>query len=180
MIEDSSAAVILARLRWDHEDGKRYSSRLLNRQMKSIIYNTCQDLTSRFLIELEKLFKKRQRSLWAITFAAMILVCTAIEQVQTITDAHVQVVKSTEPNVLARLDNEPRESCSQLDDTVYGQLNYIFHTIYRTTKGERNGLNPFTEKFSGNDEEGFDDAAMSMVREIQQNGLDKGGKSSIV
>lgn len=165
-------AVILEHLDLMKENEKLYSSRLLNRQIKSVMFSTCQQLAVKFLSEFEKLFRKRQRSLWPVCFSAMLLLCLVIEQAQTLADAHVQVMKSSEPDSLVGLENEPRESCQNLDRTVYAQLTHVFHTIYRTKKEERDGSNPFRD-IEGDEDAGFDEAAMAMIRELKERALNR-------
>lgn len=168
LIEESSATSILEHLGRDKENEKLYSSRLLHRQMKSIVYMACKRLVNDFLMELEKLFRKRQRALWPICFAAMLLLCLAIEQVQTLADTYVQALKSSEPETLVALEDDPRKSCRNLEETVYEQMKLVFHAIFRTTKGDKDGLNPFGGEFNGGEEAGFDNAAMRMIEEIKE------------
>lgn len=100
----------------------------------------------------------------------MLLLCLVIEQVQTLVDAHIQVMKSSEPDLLVGLENEPKESCQILDTTVYEQLAHIFHTIYRTKKEERDGCNPFGD-LQMEEDAGFDEASMAMIRELKDRAL---------
>jgi len=174
LIDDLSAATILQSLGVETEDGKLYSSRLLNRQIKSIIFNACRQLTNKFLAELEKLMKKRQKFLWPICFSSMLILCLAIEQVQTLVDAHIQVIRSSDPESLIGLEEEPRDSCQVLDRIVYGQLVHLFHTIYRTQKVEKDGLNPFGEEFKGGVEAGFDPATIMMIQKVKDEVISNG------
>ena len=91
-----------------------------------------------------------------------------IERVQVLADAHVEAAKSSDPHSLAGLEDEPRNTCRNLDENLFGQLVNIFHTLFRTAKGESGGLNPFRDGFDSGTEEGFDETTMRMVYEIRK------------
>jgi len=149
-----------------------YSSRLLNLQIKSIVLNTCEKLIAVILMDLEKVMRKRQRKLWPICFTSILLLSFVMEQAQNLVYTHIQVAGSSGPSSMAGHQNELHESCGVLEEAVYGQLTYIFHALYRTSKDENGGLNPFGDHFTAANEPGFDDAAMNMIDEIKEKALD--------
>jgi hypothetical protein len=147
---------------------------LLNRQIKHAFYEINRKLTHRVFTELEKVIRSRQRSSWPIYFSAMLILSLCIEKVQVLADSHVNAAKSSDPGSLAGLEDEPKNTCQKLDDIPFGQLVHIFHTLFRTVKGDSRGLNPFRDGFERGVEEGFDEAAISMVQEIKKDALGDG------
>jgi len=55
-----------------------------------------------------------------------------------------------------------------MDDIPCAQLTHLFHALYRTSKGETGGLNPFKDDPSKLKEYGFDNAGIAMIREIKE------------
>lgn len=171
LIEEASAIPIFQQIGQEAPQGQMYSSRLLNRQFKSVIFGICQKLINLVLGELEKALRKRQRETWPSCFIGILLLCATIEEIQYLIYSHTSVAKSSQdPGPLDRLENEPHASCNFLDEAVYGQLIYVFHALFRTSKGQKGGLNPFGAEFRREDEPGFDDddAVMEMIQEIKE------------
>jgi hypothetical protein len=165
---EKSTKLLLEHLQIKDSTSDYFHSRLLNRQIKHTFWEIVRKLTHRVLTELEKVIRSRQRSSWPICFAAMLILSLCIEKVQILADAHVEAAKSSEPQSLAGLEDEPRNTCQTLDENLFGQLVNIFHTLFRTAKGESGGLNPFRDGFDSRTEEGFDEATMRMVYEIRK------------
>jgi hypothetical protein len=94
-----------------------------------------------------------------------------MEQVQSLVYTHIQVAGSSGPGSLAGHQNKLHEPCDLLEEAVYGQLTYVFHALYRTSKGENGGLNPFGDYFTADNEPGFDNAAINMIGEIKEKAL---------
>jgi hypothetical protein len=78
------------------------------------------------------------------------------------------------------MEDEPRNTCQRLDEVPFGQLVHIFHTLFRTSKGDSGGLNPFRDGFEFGVEDGFDEAAMRMVQEIRKEALGNGMSTIVV
>jgi hypothetical protein len=104
----------------------------------------------------------------------MLILTMCVEIVQILANYHATAAKSSDPHSLAALEDEPRNTCQKLDDFPFGQLAHIFHTLFRTAKGESGGLNPFRDGFESGVEEGFDEAAMGLVQEIKKAALGDG------
>jgi hypothetical protein len=151
-----------------------YSSRLLNRQLKYVTFKLCRQLATKALSKLEKAVRGRDKSFWPIYFASMVLLCSTVEHDQILLNAHIQTARAAQPDTLAGLDDEPQKACQDLEDGPCAQLTHLFHALYRTGKRDSGGLNPFRDEFELNSEKHFDDAAMTMIREIKKNVFEKG------
>lgn len=176
---DESTRLLLNHLQIEDSTSEYFHSRLLNRQIKHAFYEINRKLTHRVLNELEKVIRSRQRSSWPICFAAMLILSLCIEKVQVLADAHVEAAKSSETQPLTGLEDELRNICQRLDEVLFGQLVHVFHTLFRTSKGDSGGLNPFRDGFECGVEDGFDEGAMRMVQETR-NGVLGNGMSTIV
>lgn len=80
--------------------------------------------------------------------------------------AQTQFAKSAAQGTTS--DAEPQKSCQAMEDIVFGQLIHIFHTLFRTHKADQGGFNPLTAYNDQAAESTFDDASMTMIREIKE------------
>jgi hypothetical protein len=170
----SSTASILSKLQSDLPDTGLFSSRLLNLQLKGGMYNLALQMTAKVLSQLEKVFRNRDKTLWPVSFAAMLVLCLCIEQAQVLTDSHIEFLKSSGHSALAGLDGEPQRCCQALEDGPFAQLTHVFHLRYRTNKGDWAGPNPFRTDSINTNDVGFEEPAMNMIRGIREKVLVKG------
>ncbi|TVY47817.1 hypothetical protein LOCC1_G003937 [Lachnellula occidentalis] len=158
-----SAATIIGKLDGEHPQSQHYSSRLLNRQVKRVIYQASVELLRRVLRQLEKFLRSRQGSTWSICFATFLILCLCLEQVQVQAEAHITTLKSTSL-LPEHLNEEPQRCCESMDRVFFSQLVPIFHSVYRTHNG---GLNPLSEHPSPRLDEQPDESAMAFVKKIR-------------
>lgn len=158
-----SAATIIGKLNEDHPQSQHYSSRLLNRQVKRVIYHASVELLKRVLSQLEKSLRGRQASAWSIVFASFLILCLCLELIQVQAEAHITTLKSTSllPD---HLNEEPQRCCESMDRFFFSQLVQILHSVYRTHNG---GLNPLSEDPSPRLDEQHDEPAMAFVKSIR-------------
>ncbi|KAH7324047.1 hypothetical protein BKA65DRAFT_511966 [Rhexocercosporidium sp. MPI-PUGE-AT-0058] len=161
-----SATHILSQLQVDSPTSQLYSSRILNRQTKALSYHTSRLMTTKVLAQLEKTMRSRDKSLWPNCFAAMLLLTYCMEQMEVLARAHVQAARMGDPESKPTVEGEPEEYCELVDKGPYAQLSHLFHALYRTGKADNGGLNPLREDFYRQDDAGFDDIAMKMIRDI--------------
>ncbi|KAG4443108.1 hypothetical protein IFR05_001434 [Cadophora sp. M221] len=168
LFTSSSATHILTNLQIDSPTSQLYSSRILNRQTKALSYHTSRIMTTKVLSQLEKTMRSRDKSLWPTCFAAMLLLAYFMEQMEVLARAHIQAATMGDPESKAAVEREPEEYCEMVDGGPYAQLSRLFHALYRTGKVDNGGLNPLREDFGGQDDAGFDDVMMKMIRGVRE------------
>lgn len=97
-----------------------------------------------------------------------------MEQMQTLAGAHVQAARVGQPGSIAELGKEPQQYWETVEGMPYAQLTHLFHTLYRTGKGDTGGLNPFREDFASRTDVSFDEIAMAMISEMKKKVMDNG------
>lgn len=166
ILTEESATKVLDQLDIKRSDANIYSSRLLNLQIKKVTYDFARRTTTSALGQLEKLMRGRDRAMWPVCFAAILLLFISMEEISVLTYAHLAAVRVAE-DPLAGLENEPDRSFQELYDMAYVQLTDLFHALYRTAKGNSaSGVNPFSN--DPQNELGFDDVSMAFVEDIKE------------
>ena len=90
----------MPRLGGSQEESKQYSSRVPDRQIKSILYLEALKVLERILRQLEKAIRGRDISSWPQTFASIVLLCFSMEIVhsQAATYVSTSLAMSKVPN----------------------------------------------------------------------------------
>jgi hypothetical protein len=121
---------------------KNPNMRLINIQVKHVMYSLIRDTYLAVLEELEKNLRPKEPKLWAPTFCCILILCMCAEMVQITSDLRVvnaldDISHST--NWLDRNGNSASrddsiEVCRNLDDRPIATAENNFHTIYKMTK----------------------------------------------
>lgn len=170
----ASAASIVKELNIQCSPSESFSSRMLDRQMKQILYSLNRIVINRLLANLEKLIRGRKASSWTVCFCTILMLSFSMEQVQIQTWFHVRSLKS----ILPWQKQIPIAACLVLDKLPFSQFSHLFHSIYRTTQADKGGLNPLYGTFKSHHEDLFDATAMNLIRTIRAVLVD--GKSDIL
>ncbi|KAG9234762.1 hypothetical protein BJ875DRAFT_460809 [Amylocarpus encephaloides] len=165
MFTDTSAAMIIEKIEGDHLNFKFFSSRLLDRQIKEILYLHSRWILSRLLANLEKAIRGRKSYSWPVIFSTIVILCLSIELLQ----AEVAFIMSgitLESGPVAPRREIANGICEALEDGPFEQLSHLFHTIFRTTQKGK-GLNPFDKTPKENLTHSFDTQELAMIDNIQ-------------
>lgn len=159
------------------------SLRLVNIQIKHVMYILIKDMYLKILDELEKgLCEKNKLALWAPSFCGIMILCMCAEMVQTSTDLRV-VNSLDERNKLSTsgLDasnkslsrDESIEACRKIDDLPIATVMDTFHFVYKARKHSSkkkesfnfvcNGLDAITQFKLGRDVEELVDRIRNIV-----------------
>lgn len=158
----ASARNVMARFGWHDEIEQHFSSRLLNRQIKSAMNVLHQQLNAKVLDTLQTEMKRMSQGFWAIAFSTIVVLSLCIEEFQ-IAVAWYTAHAMTLPTSSRKASKHGLEICRQLDLT-HKAFADIFHEVYGTHKKAKN--NPIL-----GDREScarLDDKAASMVREVRE------------
>ena len=145
MFTDSSAAMIVGKLNSNPAEFKFFSSRMLDRQVKQILYLHNREVLDRILTNLEKVIRGRKASSWPVAFATIMTLCQSIELIQS--QAVTQTSTSgSDPEYLTKVVEEAKQVCDSLEVFPFDQLSSLFHAIFRTAQPkEKGGINPFRD-----------------------------------
>jgi len=149
--------------------------RLINIQLKHVMYSMIRETYVEVLEELEKDLRLKGPALWAPTFCCILVLCMCAEMVQITSDLRVvnaldDMSKSTDGldkngNSASREDSI--DVCRKLDDLPLASAESSFHLIYKTVKLKdgskrdrgfnpiRDGLNTVRKAKLGKDVEDF-------------------------
>ncbi|RDL36433.1 uncharacterized protein BP5553_05785 [Venustampulla echinocandica] len=155
----TSATSLVEQLKIQCPPSESFSSRMLDRQIKQILYSLNRKIVTRLLGNLERLIRGRKASSWPICFSTIIMLCLSMEQVQIQAWFHASSLKSSA--VWRR--QLPHEASRLLDELPFSQFSHLFHSIYRTTQVDKGGLNPFRGTIESHHERGFDPTALIMI-----------------
>ncbi|KAL2062626.1 hypothetical protein VTL71DRAFT_5698 [Oculimacula yallundae] len=165
LFTSSSLPILLSHLHIEHRPEQQYSSRILDRQVKAIVFYMVVRLTTNVLAQLERIMRGRDRLFWPRCFAAILLLAFSIEQLEVNAGSYVQATKEGTSKSRAR---EPEDYCGTVEGGPYAQLSHLFHALYRTSRANQGGLNPFNGDFGEKVDTGFDEAEMKMISDIRE------------
>lgn len=116
--------------------------RLVNIQIKHMMYSLIRETYLDVLEELEKELRPKDPALWAPTFCCIMILCMCAEMVQTTADFRIVNALDDKNKSTSGLDkngNSPSRDdsidvCRKLDDLPIANVASIFHLIYKTAK----------------------------------------------
>jgi len=148
------------------------TSRLLNRQIKSVMHALRERLMREVLEELERELKTRSKAVWAPCFCVALILCMCVEEAQIAMDAFAMHTR-----VLGAVQDAPSsqitiESCRRLDDLLFNHLLELFHGVYKTHQTSklhsRCGVyNPIRDGPETNVKEGLDQKSANLVSDFR-------------
>lgn len=146
------------------------SSRLLNRQMKYVMYKLQREILREVLDGLEKSVRQRTKDSWGPSLCTILLLSLCIENLQTAADTFVvyDIQKAIREGFVSYFSREQSSAaCLALENHPFEQYTRLFHDIYRTHKesggAKEGGFNPF-RLIESNKETGLDKATDEMAR----------------
>jgi hypothetical protein len=140
-------------------DSQNPDLRLINIQLKHVMYSLIRETYVEVLEELEKDLRPKEPALWAPTFCCILILCMCAEMVQITSDFRVvnaldDMSKSTDGldkngNSASREDSI--DVCRKLDDLPLASAESSFHLIYKTIKlkdglKREQGFNPIRNR----------------------------------
>jgi hypothetical protein len=159
----------------DEELESYLSSRLLNRQIKYVIYKIQQELTASVLEGLEKLLRSRARDSWAPSFCTILVLSLCIEHIETAADIFVVCDIAKEANGGFQSEyrrDQSSEACSELDNYPFRQCTQLFHDIFKSHReyngGGKEAFNPLMSDVKMDENSGWDQATREMILSIRQ------------
>ena len=157
----------------------RVIPRLLNRQLKYTVNDIMKRETRSLLEDLQKELYRKSKSVWATTFCVLLILYICIEEVQTAMEGLVLHSREN-PGSVNPDGEEAILVCRRLDDLPFAHMCELFHMVFkshkisdtiagkRKKKGDTAGFNPLRGKMvERNDEEGLEEEAVELVREIR-------------
>ncbi|EPE32479.1 Zn2/Cys6 DNA-binding protein [Glarea lozoyensis ATCC 20868] len=150
LFTNDSAEQIISRVGIPQDESNYYSSRVLDRQIKQILYEDNLKTLENILRKLEKAIRARNVSSWPVVFASVVLLSFSIEVIQSQAATYVSTL-SPSLEIPADADSDPSNAmlkeanaiCESIEKDAFAQLSYLFHTVYRTAQINKGGLNPF-------------------------------------
>jgi hypothetical protein len=147
------------------------SSRLLDLQLKYVLYKFMRELISGALQDLERCMRSRTKDSWPSSFSAVLSLCLCIEELQIIAvkAATNQIVVEQAP-----LSKEAvLQACQEIEDYTFRLVTEVFHGIYRTTTNESGkadrSFNPLKRRLASMDPVfGSSNPAEDMIHQICQ------------
>jgi hypothetical protein len=151
--------------------GRYITSRLLNRQIKFIMYRLQRDLTGKVLNGIENAMKSRRQDLWGPSFCATMVLCLCIEKLQSAADTFVvcdMYLKDNEPEYSR---SQSAKACLALDEYPFQACTELFHFAYRSNSGAsgcrgEQGFNPLRVLAGSSAGTGLDAPTEAMARSI--------------
>lgn len=168
MLTQSSAEIINAKIGDVLPDCRLFSSRMLDRQIKHILYLENRKILERVLSNLEKLIRGRKPSSWITVFCTILVLAYSIEALQSQAQVHFSTM---EPNCGASSASEKetaKKMCQALDDIPFAQLKHLFHSIHRTWQPEKGGFNPFLSESVTAEKMELDTPATVMIEGMKE------------
>jgi hypothetical protein len=170
---ESSALIIRESLEPGDQSaiGPYSSSKLLNLQIKYILFRIAQELAYEILAGLEKILRNRTKDSWPVSLCTILLLCMCIEEVRVrqISSAGIDHFIGKEPPT----ENLDIEACRTLESSLKA-ITGIFHDVYKTNRSpadggaREGGFNPLRQALAegGDSNFGLDEAARYMVRDF--------------
>jgi exonuclease VII small subunit len=128
LFTNDSAGQIISRIGIPQDESKYYSSRVLDRQIKQILYEDNLKMLENILRKLEKAIRGRNVSSWPDVFASVVLLCFSMEVIQSQAATYVSTLSSgLEIPVDADFDpsnamlKEANEICDSLEKGAFAQ-----------------------------------------------------------
>ncbi|CAG8952967.1 hypothetical protein HYFRA_00007683 [Hymenoscyphus fraxineus] len=167
MFTQTSASSITAKLGEDFENSDLCSSRMLDRQIKHILFLENRKVLERVLGTLERHIRARNPSSWPTVFCTILILAYSIEALQSQAQIHFSTINYIPviPSVVER--ETAKQVCQDLDDIPFAQLKYLFHAIYRTSQPDKGGINPFMQGNLATEKIGLDTPAREMIEGIR-------------
>ena len=144
-------------------------SKLLNLQIKFILFRIAQELAYEILAGLEKILRSRTKDSWPVSLCTILLLCMCIEEIRVrqIRSAGIDHFNGKEPST----ENLGIEACRTLENSSLKAITGIFHDIYKTNRSpadggaREGGFNPLRQALAdgGDLNFGLDEAARYMV-----------------
>lgn len=152
------------------------TSRLLNLQIKQVMYNLVYKTTGDVLRDLENAIlpansaaNNNNRAAWTTSFCVISILCMCVEMVQTATDFRIVYLMTEEGRVgLSRADSMNDDRERPISHSIE-----MFHLAFKSYKrnGSRKnerGFNPIRYGLEMYNEHGLDQAAVDLIDEIRQ------------
>ncbi|CAG8978500.1 hypothetical protein HYALB_00005075 [Hymenoscyphus albidus] len=163
----TSASSITAKLGEAFKSTDRCSSRMLDRQIKHILYLSNRQVLARVLKTLEKHIRGRDSSSWPMLFCTILILASSIEALQSQAQIHFCTANSIPVTPAVTEQETAKQVCQDLDDIPFAQLKYLFHAIYRTSQPGKGGINPFVRGNLATERIGLDAPAREMIEGIR-------------
>lgn len=146
--------------------------RVLARQVKALVDEAAQKEMTQLFELFTKAMKPKQRSDWAPSLAAFLVLCLYMEAVETMTDNYVLA----QNDIQRRGNNKPQfqrsfalNMCKEVENMPFKQFAYQFHNIFQTHSKDASAK-PFNPLFDNSfiEQAELDRPAVEMVESLRQ------------
>ena len=142
------------------------SSRVLNRQLKSIMNSISKELANFVLSGLERTLRSRDKSAWGATFCAVLVLSLYMEYVQMASDMFFVFGRRMTGSTFKYTRDQSLDDRKQIDDLL-AKLAGLFHEAWKSSSSRKTSLNPMRAHLEGADNIlNLDHATISIVQSM--------------